>query len=95
MRDGAIYGYNTAMFQLPSTGATIVVVANKSTNTEGIALETFVRLAQLVTPSSSTVDVRFWRGRTTTQAAWNRFDSDVHDRPAMRIIRQLWLRVVR
>jgi D-alanyl-D-alanine carboxypeptidase len=48
--NGAIYGYNTAMFHLPEAGATIVVVANKSTNFEGVALETFLKLAQAYFP---------------------------------------------
>jgi D-alanyl-D-alanine carboxypeptidase len=48
--NGAIYGYNTAMFHLPEADATIVVVANKSTNFEGVALDTFLQLAQAFFP---------------------------------------------
>ncbi|WP_433272399.1 serine hydrolase domain-containing protein [Pseudonocardia xinjiangensis] len=48
--NGAIYGFNTAMFQLPRTGATIVVVANRSSNFEGVGLETFLQIAMLLYP---------------------------------------------
>jgi D-alanyl-D-alanine carboxypeptidase len=48
--NGAIYGFNTAMFQLPQTGATIVVVANRSSNVEGVGLETFLQVAKLLYP---------------------------------------------
>jgi D-alanyl-D-alanine carboxypeptidase len=48
--NGAIYGYNTAMFYLPDAGATIVVVANKSTNSDGVATATFLKLAQAYFP---------------------------------------------
>jgi D-alanyl-D-alanine carboxypeptidase len=48
--NGAIYGFNTAMFQLPETGATIVVVANKSSNFDGVGLETFLQIAKLLYP---------------------------------------------
>lgn len=48
--NGAIYGYNTAMFYLPDAGATIVVVANKSTNFDGVATATFLKLAQAYFP---------------------------------------------
>jgi D-alanyl-D-alanine carboxypeptidase len=48
--NGGIYGFNTAMFELPETGATIVVVANKSSNFEGVGLETFMQIAKLLYP---------------------------------------------
>lgn len=48
--NGAIYGFNTAMFQLPETGATIVVVANRSSNFEGVGLDTFLLIAKLLYP---------------------------------------------
>lgn len=52
--NGAIYGYNTAMFHLPGAGATIVVVANKSTNFDGVALQTFLEIAQAYFPDRFT-----------------------------------------
>ena len=48
--NGAIYGFNTAMFRLPETGATVVVVANRSSNGEGVGLETFLLIARLLYP---------------------------------------------
>jgi D-alanyl-D-alanine carboxypeptidase len=49
--NGAVYGFTTAMFRLPSAGATIVVVANKSTNFDGVALQTFLELAKAFYPA--------------------------------------------
>jgi D-alanyl-D-alanine carboxypeptidase len=48
--NGAIYGYNTAMFYLPATGATLVVVANSSTNFSDVATVTFLLIAKLLYP---------------------------------------------
>jgi D-alanyl-D-alanine carboxypeptidase len=48
--NGAIYGYNTAMFYLPTTGATLVVVANNSTNFSEVATVTFLLIAKLLYP---------------------------------------------
>ncbi|HEV2310386.1 MAG TPA: serine hydrolase domain-containing protein [Acidimicrobiia bacterium] len=47
---GAIYGFNTAAFTLPSLNATIVVVSNSSDNTTRTALDTFLKLAALLDP---------------------------------------------
>jgi D-alanyl-D-alanine carboxypeptidase len=48
--NGAIYGNNTAMFYLPATGATLVVVANSSTNFSDVATVTFLLIAKLLYP---------------------------------------------
>jgi D-alanyl-D-alanine carboxypeptidase len=48
--NGAIYGYNTAMFYLPATGATLVVIANESDNSHGVALGTALSIAKLLYP---------------------------------------------
>jgi hypothetical protein len=48
--NGAIYGDNTAVFHLPAADATIVVVANRSTHSDGVALTTFLDLAQALFP---------------------------------------------
>jgi D-alanyl-D-alanine carboxypeptidase len=48
--NGAIYGFNTAMFYLPATGATLVVIANESDNFHGVALGTAIALAKLLYP---------------------------------------------
>ena len=48
--NGAIYGYNSAMFSLPKQDATIVVVSNASNNFEGIATDVFVEVGNLVFP---------------------------------------------
>jgi D-alanyl-D-alanine carboxypeptidase len=48
--NGAIYGFNTAMFLLPATGATIVVIANRSSNDEGVSTDTFLQIAKLLYP---------------------------------------------
>jgi hypothetical protein len=38
------------VFHLPAADATIVVVANRSTNSDGVALTTFLDLAQALFP---------------------------------------------
>jgi D-alanyl-D-alanine carboxypeptidase len=48
--NGAIYGYNTAMFFLPSERATILVTANKSTNFSEDALAMFIGIARHLYP---------------------------------------------
>jgi D-alanyl-D-alanine carboxypeptidase len=48
--NGAIYGYNTAMFYLPETAATLVVVSNSSTNFEGAATTTCLLIGKILYP---------------------------------------------
>ena len=48
--NGAIYGYNSAMFFLPRTRTTIVVTANKSTNFSSAALDIWFRIAMRLYP---------------------------------------------
>jgi D-alanyl-D-alanine carboxypeptidase len=50
--NGAIYGFNTSMFYLPSEQATIVVSANKSTNFSSESLPMFFAIAQTLFPGS-------------------------------------------
>lgn len=51
---GAIFGYNSFMGYLPSADATIVVLANLSTNDSGEAAFIFLKLAQLLFPGFPT-----------------------------------------
>lgn len=48
--NGAIYGFNTEMFYLPQTRATIVVVSNESNNVDGQATIAFYLIAKLLYP---------------------------------------------
>ena len=48
--DGTIFGFNTAMYYLPSQKATIVVEANKSTNESTEATRIFLRVARRLFP---------------------------------------------
>jgi D-alanyl-D-alanine carboxypeptidase len=50
--NGAIYGFNTSMFYLPSEDATIVVSANKSTNFSSETIPMFFAIAQTLFPGS-------------------------------------------
>lgn len=50
--NGAIYGFNTVMFYLPSKRATIVISANKSTNFSSETLDMFLPIAKSLYPSS-------------------------------------------
>jgi D-alanyl-D-alanine carboxypeptidase len=48
--NGAIFGFNSAMFYLPKTRATFVVTLNKSTNFSGDATDIFVGIARRLYP---------------------------------------------
>lgn len=48
--NGAIYGYNTAMFYLPRARASIVVTGNKSTNFSSESLVAFIEIARKLYP---------------------------------------------
>ncbi|MFP4497126.1 MAG: serine hydrolase domain-containing protein [Vulcanimicrobiota bacterium] len=48
--DGSIFGYNTAMFYLPSRNATIVILSNKQC---GSSLSIFMKLAENLFPEES------------------------------------------
>lgn len=50
--NGAIYGFNTVMFYLPSEQATIVISGNKSTNFSSETLGMFFRIAEAIYPES-------------------------------------------
>ena len=50
--NGAIYGFNTVMFYLPSKRATIVISANKSTNFSSETLDMFLPIAKSLYPRS-------------------------------------------
>jgi hypothetical protein len=51
-QDGAIYGFNTVMFYLPSKQATIVISGNKSTNFSSETLDMFLPIAENLYPGS-------------------------------------------
>jgi D-alanyl-D-alanine carboxypeptidase len=51
--NGAIAGYSSAMFSLPSTGATMVVLANNSTNFSTATTTIFFDLARILLPSAT------------------------------------------
>ena len=50
--NGAIYGFNTVMFYLPSKRATIVISGNKSTNFSSETLDIFLPIAENLYPGS-------------------------------------------
>ena len=56
--DGAIDGFSTAMFHLPETDATIVVVGNHSTNFTTPSVDVFIHIAQLLFPDGSRLPER-------------------------------------
>ena len=66
--NGAIYGYNSAMFSLPKKDATIIVVSNASNNFEGMATDVFVQVAEVVFPKQFPTSNT---GATTTTAGRN------------------------
>ncbi len=47
---GAINGYNSVLFSDPDTGSTLVVIANKSTNSSSEAVGIFIELGRLLFP---------------------------------------------
>jgi len=51
---GMIFGYTTAMFYLPETGATIIVLGNQSSNAGMAATEIFLELAKYIYPERFT-----------------------------------------
>ncbi len=51
--NGAIYGFNTAMFYLPSNGARIVISANKSTNFSSETIDMFFQIAGELFPGTT------------------------------------------
>lgn len=50
--NGAIFGYNSAMFYLPAQDATFVVLTNKSDNASQEAVAIFLHLAKIVYPET-------------------------------------------
>ena len=53
--NGAIYGFNTAMFFLPSANARILISGNKSTNFSTESTEMFLEMAEVLFPGSVSI----------------------------------------